>query len=165
MVVAVKARDENRRDTLRFVLAAVKNESIFRLQQAIDRLIAEGKDEAARRVWLDAKAPAALDDRAVQGVLQKQAKMRRDSIEAFEKAGRADLVARERAQLAVIVEYLPAQLDAETICAIVQRVIAETGASGPRGMGKVMPTVLAETKDRADGKAVAAIVGELLKGS
>ena len=165
MVVAVKARDENRRDTLRFVLAAVKNESILRLQQAIDSLIAEGQDEAARRVWLDANAPAALDDRAVQDVLQKQAKMRRDSIEAFEKAARADLVARERAQLAVIVEYLPAQLDAETIRSIVRRVIAETGASGPRDMGKVMPTVLAETRGRADGKAVAAIVGELLKGS
>ncbi len=165
MVVAVKARDENRRDTLRFVLAAVKNESIFRLQQAVDRLVAEGMDEAARRVWLAANAPAVLDDRAVQDVLQKQAKMRRDSIEAFEKAARADLVARERAQLAVIVEYLPAQLDADTIRAIVQRVVTETGASGPRDMGKVMPKVLAETKDRADGKAVAAIVGELLKGS
>ena len=164
VIVAVKARDVNRRDTLRFVLSAVQNESGLRLQQAIDRLAAEGKDESARRVWLDANRPADLDDSGILHVLQKQAKMRRDSIEAFAKGGRDDLVAREQAQLDVIAEYLPAQLDADGIRQIAQRVIAETGASGPRELGKVMPKVLAETRDKADGRIVAAIVAELLKG-
>ena len=143
----------------------MQTEAKLRLGQAVDRLTAEGKDETARRGWIEANRPEELDDRAAMDVLQKQAKMRRDSIEAFANGGRPDLVAREQAQLAVIQEYLPAPLAQDEVRAIVRRVIAETGASGPREMGKVMPKVLAETKDRADGKAVAAIVGELLKGS
>ena len=159
----MKARDENRRDTLRFVLSAVRNEGVARLGQAIDKLTAEGQDEAARRVWLDANKPADLDDQGVLDVLKKQAKMRRDSIEAFDKGGRTELATRERAQLTVIESYLPAQLDAATLREIAQRVIAETGASGPRDMGKVMPRVIAAAGGQADGKVVSQIVAELLK--
>ncbi|MBM4420643.1 MAG: GatB/YqeY domain-containing protein [Chloroflexi bacterium] len=138
-IAAVKAKDENRRDTLRFVLAAVKNEEVRR-------------------------RPQPLDEEGVRDVLRKQAKMRRDSIEAFDTGGRTELAARERAQLAVIEEYLPKQVDAEAIREIARRVIAETGASGPREMGKVMPKVMAVLKDQADGKAVSQVVAELLKG-
>jgi uncharacterized protein YqeY len=89
--------------------------------------------------------------------------MRRDSIEAFRKGGRAELVDKEEQELAVISGYLPTQLSEAEVRAIVERVLAETGATGPRDMGKVMPKVLAETKDKADGRQVSGIVQALLK--
>src|SRR5437762_13703241 len=75
---AMKSGDTFRRDTLRFVLAAMQREGNDRLQSTIDRLIAEGKDEASRQAFVAEHRPADLDDTAVQDVLQKQAKMRRD---------------------------------------------------------------------------------------
>lgn len=159
----MRAKDTTRRDTLRFLLAAVQREGVDRRQATVDRLIAEGKDEAARQAYLAEHDPNDLDDAAVSDVIQKQAKMRRDSIDAFRKGGRAELVAKEEAELAILTEYLPKQLTDAEIKAIVTRVVSETGAAGPRDMGKVMPKVLAETKDKADGKQVAAIVQATLK--
>lgn len=159
----MRARDTLRRDTLRFLLAAVQREAVDRRQAAIDRLIAEGKDEAARAVYLAAHDPSDLDDAAVALVIQKQAKMRRDSIDAFRKGGREELAAKEEQELGVLTEYMPRQLSEADIRAIVDRVVTATGASGPRDMGKVMPAVLAETKDRADGKQVAAVVQAALR--
>jgi len=132
----MKSGDTMRRDTLRFVLAAVHNE------------------EVARR--------GDLDDAAVREVLTKQAKMRRDSIEAFRGGKREDLATKEEAELAVIQDYLPAQLDEAAVREIAARVIAQTGASGKKDMGKVMTAMRAEIADRADGKIVARIVGDLL---
>jgi uncharacterized protein YqeY len=159
----MRSKDTLRRDTLRFVLAAVQREGVDRLQVAIERLTAEGKDESARRAYVAEHKPSELDDAAVQGVLQRQAKMRRDSMEAFRKGERPELVEKEEQELAVIGDYLPKQLGEAEIRAIVGRIAAETGAAGPRDMGKVMPKVLAETKDLADGRQVAAIVQALLK--
>ena len=159
----MKSGDTFRRDTLRFVLAAIQREGVDRLQAAIDRLIAEGKDEASRQTYVAEHRPSDLDDVAVLDVLQKQAKMRRDSIDAFRKGDRPQLAEKEEQELAIIQGYLPAQMSDADVRAIVERVVAETGASGPRDMGKVMPKVLAETKDRADGKKVAGLVGAMLK--
>ena len=156
-------KDTLRRDTLRFALAAIQREGVDRRQATVDRLIAEGKDESARAEYLAKHDPNDLDDAGVQDVLQKQAKMRRDSIEAFAKGGRTELVDKETKELAIITEYLPKQLSETEIRAIVAKAIADTGASGPRDMGKVMPKVLAETKDKADGKQVAAAVQNALK--
>ena len=159
----MRSKDTLRRDTLRFVLAAVQREGVDRRQAAIERLTAEGKDESARAAAFADKDPSAMDDAAISDVLQKQAKMRRDSIDAFQKGGRPELAEKEAQELAVIGDYLPKQLGEAEVRAIVTRVVAETGATGPRDMGKVMPKVLAETKDRADGKQVAGIVQALLK--
>jgi uncharacterized protein YqeY len=159
----MRAQDTLRRDTLRFLLSAVQRESVDRHQAAIDRLIAEGKDEAERQAFIAERRPSELDDAAVTEVVQRQAKMRRDSIEAFRKGGREELAAKEERELAVLLEYLPRQLSETEIRAIVTRVVAEAGATGPRDMGKVMPKVLAETKDRADGKQVAAAVQAILR--
>ena len=159
----MRAGDTLRRDTLRFVLAAVQREGVDRRQAAVDRLIAEGKDEAARADYLAKNDPNTLDDAGVQVVLQKQAKMRRDSIDAFSKGERPELVAKEEQELAIISGYLPQQLTEAEVRAIAERVVTETGAGGPRDMGKVMPKVLAETKDRADGKQVSGVVQALLK--
>lgn len=159
----MKSGDTSRRDTLRFVLAAIQREGVDRLQAAIERLIAEGKDEAARQIYVAEHRPSDLDDVAVLDVLQKQAKMRRDSIDAFRKGDRPQLAEKEEQELAIIQSYLPTQMSDADLRAIVERVVAETGAAGPRDMGKVMPKVLAETKDRADGKKVAGLVGAMLK--
>jgi uncharacterized protein len=152
-----------RRDTVRFLLAAIQNEEKARLGAAVDRLTAEGRDEAARLAWLAEHKPGELDDAAVEGVLTKQAKMRRDSIEAFRKGGRDDLVEKEEKELAFISAYLPEQLDESKIREIARRVISETGAKGPQDTKLVMPKVIAETKGRADGKVVSGVVGALLK--
>jgi uncharacterized protein YqeY len=159
----MRDKDTLRRDTLRFVLSAIQREGVDRRQAAYDKLIAEGKDDAARADYFAKNDPNDLDDAGVQDVLQKQAKMRRDSIEAFRKGGRTELVEKEERELGFISEYLPKQLGEAEIRAIVETAIAETGASGPRDMGKVMPKVLALTKDKADGKQVAGIVQAELK--
>ncbi len=131
----MKGRDQVRRDTLRLALSALHNE------------------EVAKR--------APLDDDAVVQVLRKQAKSRRESIEAFAKGGRDDLVAKERAELAVIERYLPTQLDRDAIRAATERVIEETGA-GPADQGKVMRVLMGDLRGKADGKLVADVVSELL---
>ena len=159
----MRSGDTTRRDTLRFALAAIQREAVDRRQAAVDTLIAAGKSEGERATALAEKDPSVLDDAAVQDVLQKQAKMRRDSIEAFRKGGREELAAKEERELAIISQYLPQQLTEHEIRAIAERVVNETGAAGPRDMGKVMPKVTAETKDRADGRQVAQIVQAMLK--
>ncbi|OLD51442.1 MAG: hypothetical protein AUI58_07530 [Chloroflexi bacterium 13_1_40CM_2_70_6] len=159
----MRAHEDLRRDTLRFVLAAIRNEEKARLGAAVDKLNAEGKDEPARQAWLAEHRPGELDDAAVQEVLTKQAKMRRDSIEAFRKAERTALVQKEERELAVISGYLPEQLDEAKVREIAARVIRETGAKGPQDTKVVMPRVIAETKGRADGKIVSGVVSALLR--
>jgi uncharacterized protein YqeY len=159
----MRSKDTLRRDTLRFLLAAIQREGVDRRQATIEKLTAEGKDEAERHAYLQAHDPNELDDAAIAEVIQKQAKMRRDSIDAFRKGGREELAAKEESELAVLSGYMPKQLAEDEVRAIVDRVVSETGASGPRDMGKVMPRVLAETKDRADGKQVAGLVQAALK--
>ncbi|HKC90319.1 MAG TPA: GatB/YqeY domain-containing protein [Candidatus Limnocylindria bacterium] len=152
-----------RRDTVRFLLAAIQTEEKARLGAAVDKLVSEGKDETARQAWLAQNKPGDLDDVAITDVLTKQAKMRRDSIEAFRKGERPDLVQKEEKELELISAYLPEQLDEAKIREIATRVIGETGAKGPQDMKIVMPKVVAETKGRSDGKVVSGIVTALLK--
>jgi uncharacterized protein YqeY len=139
MRASAKAQDVIRRDTLRFALAALHNEAV-----------------AKRRD---------LTDDEVLGVLSKQAKMRRESIDAFEKGGRAELVAKERSELAVIEGYLPQQLSREEVVALAKAAIAETGASALADQGKVMQKLMPQVKGRAEGKLVAEVVGSLLRGA
>lgn len=139
MRAAAKAQDALRRDTLRLALSALHN------------------DEVARR--------RDLSDEEATEILGKQAKMRRESIEAFGKAGREELVAKEKAELAVIESYLPQQLSRDEITELARAAIAETGASSPAEQGKVMQKLMPKVKGRADGKAVGEVVSGLLKGS
>src|SRR5882672_6840952 len=96
-----------RRDTVRFLLAAIQTEEKARLGAAVDKLVAEGKDETARKAWLAQNKPGDLDDVAVSHVLTTQAKMRRESIGPFRKAERPDLVQKEEKELALTSAYLP----------------------------------------------------------
>lgn len=98
-------------------------------------------------------------------MLTKQAKMRRESIEAFAKGGRDDLVSKEKAELTIIEAYLPQQLSRDEIAGLARAAIAETGASSPADQGKVMQKLMPQVRGRADGKTVAELVTSLLKGA
>lgn len=95
-------------------------------------------------------------------LLQKLVKQRRDSLDIFKQQNRDDLAKKEQEELDVIEKFLPKQLTAEEIREAVGRIIAETGASSPADMGKVMGAVTKQLAGRADGKAVAAVVKEML---
>ena len=103
-----------------------------------------------------------LDDVGVIAVLAKEAKQRRESIEAFEKGNRQDLVDKEKAELAIITEYLPQQMSREEITAAAQKIIDQVGAKSPADKGKVMSQLIPLTKGKAEGKDVSDVVNELL---
>ena len=105
-----------------------------------------------------------LDDAATIQLLGRQAQQRRDSIEAFERAERDDLVQKERAELAVIMGYLPQQLTGDELLEIVRGSIEQVGAAGPQDMGKVMGAVMPKVRGRAEGREVNRIASELLRG-
>jgi uncharacterized protein YqeY len=133
MKSAMRAGEKDRLATVRLILAAIK-------QREVDERIS-------------------LDDAQVLAVLEKMVKQRRESIVQFESGGRADLVAKETAELAVINAYLPAQLGAAELDAMIQAAIAETGAASIKDMGKVMGLI----KSRAQGRADMAAVGARIK--
>ena len=103
-----------------------------------------------------------LSDEDVLGVISKEVKQRRDSIEDFQKGGRDDLVAEAEAEIAVLMEYLPQQLSEDEVRNLVKEAIVAIGAASPKDMGKVMKELMPKVKGRADGKLVNGIVKELL---
>ncbi len=106
-----------------------------------------------------------LDDPGVIDVLSKEAKKRRESIAEFSKADRQDLVAKEEAELAILLEYLPPQMSREEIVAAARSVIEELGAQGPGDKGRVMGKLMPQLKGKAEGRLVSEVVAELLAGS
>lgn len=136
LTTAIKGRDEVRSSTIRMVLTAITNAEVA------------GKEQRE------------LSDDDVVGVLSSEAKKRREAATAFEDGGRTDMAAKERAEAEVLADYLPAQLGADEVTAIVTAAIEQTGAAGEgmRAMGKVMGVVTPQVKGRADGAAVAAEV-------
>ncbi|HWU33231.1 MAG TPA: GatB/YqeY domain-containing protein [Marmoricola sp.] len=140
LTTAMKARDQVRSSTLRMVLTAVTNAEVA------------GKEAIE------------LTDEQVLTVLSSEAKKRREAAVAFAEAGRAEAAAKEEAELGVILDYLPEQLDEAAIVALVNEVIDELGVrgEGPKAMGRVMGTLQPKVKGRADGGLVAAKVKELL---
>ncbi|MEN9545301.1 MAG: hypothetical protein RLZZ34_2738 [Verrucomicrobiota bacterium] len=108
------------------------------------------------------KKTETLSDADVMAVIQREAKKRRDSIEEFEKAGRAEMAANEKAELEVLSEFLPKPLSAEELESLVRAVIAEVGAASKKDMGLVMKATQAKIDGRADGKTVSALVSRLL---
>lgn len=136
LTTSMKARDAVRSSTLRMVLTAITN--------------AEVAGKEARE----------LSDDDIIGVLSTEAKRRREAATAFADGDRPEMAAKELAEAEVIADYLPAQLTAEEIEAVVAAAIAQTGAAdeGMRAMGKVMGVVTPQVKGKADGGAVAAEV-------
>jgi uncharacterized protein len=136
---AMRARDERRTQTLRMAMSAAHNKQI----------------ELGR----------ALSDEDYADVLAKQVKQRRESVELFRAGGREAMADDEEAEAAILVEFLPEQMSAAEVEQIVRAAIAETGASSPADMGKVMGRVVPQTKGRADSKTVSELVRQLLAGS
>ncbi len=112
--------------------------------------------------YVEVDRGGSLDDEGVLGVIAKQAKQRRESIEEFRKGRRPDLVEKEEAELAVLLGYLPAQASREEVEAVARQVISEVGARGKQDMGKVMPQVISRLRGKADGRLVSQVVQELL---
>jgi uncharacterized protein YqeY len=136
MKTAMRAKDAPRLLTIRGLLAALK-------QKEVDERVT-------------------LDDAAVIGIVDKLIKQRKDSIAQFAAAGRTDLVDKETAELKVLEGYLPQRLSAEQVAAEVARIVAETGASGPGDMGKVMGAAKARLAGQADMSIVSAAVKQAL---
>lgn len=122
---------------------------------AIRGVIAKAKD-------LTVNAGKDMTDEAVLAVLAKGAKQREESIAQFTAAGRAELAAAEQKELDLLKKYLPAQLGEAEVAAVVQAVIAETGAASKKDMGRVMKETMARLKGQADGKFVSRLVGAAL---
>lgn len=133
---AMRAKDEPRKAALRMLTAAIKNAEI------------------------EARGDLAEGD--LLAVVQRQVKQRRESIAEFRKAGRDDLVTREEQELDAFAGYLPEEASRDEIVEAARTVVAETGASGPRDIGKVMPVLVERFRGRADGRQINEVVRELL---
>lgn len=117
---------------------------------------------AVKQVEIDQRIE--LDDEGAVKVIQSYAKKVRDTLDAAEKAGRAEMQAEAEAELAVVKSYLPAELDDDALAALVDQAVAEAGASGPQDMGAVMKAVMPKVAGRADGGRVSAMVKKRLVG-
>jgi uncharacterized protein YqeY len=135
---AMRAGEKERLATIRLILAAIK-------QREVDERIS-------------------LDDGQVIAVLEKMIKQRREAIVQFEAGSRADLVAKENAEIAVLQPYLPAQLGEAELDALIAEAVASTGAASIKDMGKVMAAVKAKAQGRADMGAVSARIKAKLSG-
>jgi uncharacterized protein len=131
-----------------------KDEATLRSLRAIKAEIIKAKTEPG--------AGGEIDEATEQKFLQKMMKQRRDSLEIFEKQGRADLAVKEKEEMAVIEKFLPRQLAEVDIKLIVEKIIADTGASSAADMGKVMGVASKQLAGQADGKTISNIVKELL---
>lgn len=133
---AMKDKDKVRLSVIRMVRSAVKNREI--------------------------EIGTTLSDEDVIVVIQKELKQRRDSLQAFESAGRTDLIDDVKAEICVLTEYLPAQLTEDEVREIAKRIIGEVGATGKSDVGKVMGKLMQEIRGRADGKVAQQAVQSLL---
>ncbi len=131
-----------------------KNESELRSLRAIKAAILVAKTAEG--------GPKELGEADEIKLLQKMAKQRRDSLDIFRQQKREDLAIKEQEELAVIERFLPARMDEGQLREVLGAIIAETGASGPADMGKVMGTATRKLAGQADGKTISAIVRELL---
>jgi len=138
MKAAMRAKDAERLGAIRLLNAAIK-------QKEVDERVT-------------------LDDAGVIAIVDKMLKQRKDSIDAFEKAGRTDLADKEKAEVAVLQAYLPARLSAEEVAAEVKAIVAELGAKGPGDMGKVMGAAKQRLAGKADMGQVSAAVKAALAG-
>ncbi len=131
---AIRGRDEVVSGTVRMLLAAITNEEVA------------------------GKAARVLTDAEIITVLSREAKKRREAVEAYTQAKRDDLAGKERAEAAVIAKYLPAQLSEDEIKKLISDAIVETSANGPAGMGSVMKVLQPRIAGRADGAVVSGLV-------
>ena len=131
-----------------------KDEAVLRSLRAIKAEIIKAKTEPG--------AGGEIDEATEQKFLQKMMKQRRDSLDIFEKQGRADLAQKEKEEMEVIERFLPKQLSTDEIRVALSQIIAETGAATPADMGKVMGIASKQLAGKADGKTISELVKEML---
>jgi len=136
MTAAMRSGDALRRDVLRMVLSSIYN------------------IEKAKHVT--------LTEDEVLGVVTKEVKTRRESVDAFRKGAREDLAAKEEAEIAILNDYLPQQLTDDELRTLVDQAVAETGATGARDLGKVMGVLSPRIRGRADGRTASGLVAQAL---
>jgi len=137
LLTAQKAKEENTLTCLRMLKSAMKYSAI------------EKKKDS-------------LDDAETTGIIQKQIKQRRDSVEAYKKANRPELVKQEESEIEILAAYLPEGLSEEELKKIVQDAITKTGAQSKADMGKVMKEVMVQASGRADGSQISQLVSQHL---
>lgn len=137
---ALKSGEKEKTGILRFLISAIKN----------------------HQIEIKAKGEEFLKDEDVIAVIHRQVKQRKDSIVEYEKGGRADLVEKEKAELDILENYLPSQMDEAKIREVVKAKKAELGITDKSGFGKLMGAVMAELRGQADGDAVKKVVEEEL---
>jgi uncharacterized protein YqeY len=135
---AIRDRDDSRKSTIRLALAAITNAEVSKRRE--------------------------LDDSELLAVLNRETKLRRESLEEYRQAGREDLAAQEESALEILLGYMPAQMSRDEIAARAREVIAEVGATSLAQMGDVMRRMMPALKGRADGRVVNEVVRELLSG-
>jgi len=133
---AMKGGDTVKRSVIRLVMAAIKNAEIAKQK--------------------------ALEDGDILGIIAKEIRQRKESIEAFKEGNRPELAAKEETEMAILEAYMPAQMSRDEIIAEAKKVIAEVGAESIRDKGKVMPKLIANLKGKADGREINEVVTELL---
>jgi len=133
---AMKSGDTVKRSVIRLVMAAIKNAEIAKQK--------------------------ALEDGDVLGIIAKEIRQRKESIEAFKQGNRPELAAQEEAEMAILEAYMPAQISRDEIVAEARQIIQEVGAGGLSDKGKVMPKLIAKLKGKADGREINEVVTELL---
>lgn len=151
---ALKAGDSAKRTLIGMVMSSIKNKEL----EKRGKLIKATPDLTSEQ----AETQSQLNDEETMAVIASEIKRRKDSIAEFEKGGRPELAASEQTEIDMLTPYLPEQLSDDALRALVQKAIANTGATTMKDMGKVMSAVNAETKGAADGQRVSGMVKEEL---
>jgi uncharacterized protein YqeY len=133
---AQKARDSIRVNVIRMLKTTIKNREVEKIGE--------------------------LNEQELLQAINSQIKTRLEAIEGFKKGGRDESVKKEEAEMAILKKYLPAQLSREELIALIEKAVSETGAAGPKDMGKVMKALMADVTGKADGKLVSELVKEKL---
>ncbi len=163
---SMREKNEIKTSTLRLLISEIRYAEL-RKQEAefTSQAAREGKkldEEYYAKLNAAGKKPVELDDKEIQDVIAKEMKKRQDSIEAFKKGGRQDLVDKESAELAILRTYGPQMMDRVQIIFEAKQVIAEVGAKGNADKSKVMPKLIAKLKGKADGREINEVVTDLL---
>lgn len=152
MKAAMKAGDSATKTTISMLLAAIQNRELEK----------RGRLSKSDMPTSELDAASALTDEEVVQVLGTEIKKRKESITTYEAAGRAELAAGEKQELAVLAKYLPEQMGEDQVRELIRQAVGQTGAASPKDMGKVMAAIAPKTKGRFDGARLAELVKQAL---
>jgi len=159
---ALRAGETLRLSVLRMLISAMEYKEIAKRTEIVDKMQKAKHIELGETDLKEAATQAGLSDADITGVIAREIKQRKESIEAFKAGNRSELAAKEETEMAILQGYMPQQMSRTEITDLVKRAIAETGAQGPRDKGKVMGRLMSQVRGKADGNEVNAVVNDLL---